>query len=137
MSRKNHLPGLTQVALKKLGHNVREIGVRILPNGDREEFDRVVHVRREDIHVEIIGEIQGAFGAGVIAKLHRYTFPSGVVYDEYLQVAPWHGGPHFFLALRRPSGKFLKTTLWPRSETGMSEDMNNCGAYEDLTHSNS
>ena len=60
-----------------------------------------------------------------------------MVYDEYLQVAPWHGGPHFFLALRRPSGKFLKTTLWPHTETGMSEDMNNLGAYEDLTRSNS
>jgi hypothetical protein len=31
----------------------------------------------------------------------------------------------------------LKTTVWPRSETGMSEDMNNYGARVDLSHSNS
>lgn len=137
MSRQNHLPGLNEAARKKLFNQVREVGVRIHPNGEREEFDRVVHVSREDIHVEIIGQIRGAFGAGIIASLHRYTMPSGWYYDEYVQVAPWASGPHFYIALKDPRRRVLKRTVWPCSETGMSEEYNNYGAREDLSHSNS
>jgi hypothetical protein len=138
MSRSNHLPGLNGAARKKLFFQVREVGTRILPNGHSEEFDRVVDLPRDDVHVEIIGQIQGAFGAGIIGSLHRYTFIyTGRVYEEYVQVAPWHGGPHYFIALKDKRGRVLKTTVWPRSETGMSEDMNNYGARVDLSHSNS
>lgn len=138
MSRSNFIVGLNPTARAKVFDQVQEVGVRIHPNGEREEFDRIVDVPRRDVHVEIIGTIRGAFGAGIIASLHRYTFIyTGRVYEEYVQIAPWRGGPDFFIALKDKRGRVLKTTVWPRSETGMSEDTNNLGAREDLSHSNS
>jgi len=129
--------GLTARAKKIVSMAVREVGVAILPDKTEEPFDRIVE--RPRAVVTVIGAIEKHYyddPSDTVANLHRYTFPSGVVYEEYVQVKPWHGGPCYFIALRRPSGKHLKTSLWSRQDTGMSEDMNNYGLHHDESKRN-
>ncbi|MBS1991968.1 MAG: hypothetical protein JSS86_13185 [Cyanobacteria bacterium SZAS LIN-2] len=131
--RSDQYMGLTARAKKIVGRSirVREIGVTIMPDQSVVKFDRTLDKPLAEITV--IGQIEGHYlePGEHVANLHRYTFPSGVVYEEYVQCKPWHGGPCYFIALRRPSGKFLKTSLWSRKDTGMSEDVNNYGATKD------
>jgi hypothetical protein len=103
---------------------VREVGVTVMPDKSVVPFDREV-----DMPLAVktkVGEIKGAF-ADVAGDLYRYTFASGVAYEEYVQCTPWSGGPMYFIALRRVSrnGKFLKQSLWPSSETQLREENNN------------
>lgn len=132
MSRSNQFIGLNKTAKLIIGTDLRLANVRELPEKSKVRFEHV-DVLKPGIKVEVIDVITGPWleDDEVVANLHRYTFPSGVVYEEYVQVAPWHSGPCYFIALRRPSGKFLKTTLWSTKETGMSEDVNNYGATHD------
>jgi hypothetical protein len=62
-----------------------------------------------------VGTITGAY-VDEVAKLHRYTFPSGRVYEEYVQCSPWCGGPMYYIALRRLDGTPLKLSLWTDEE---------------------
>ena len=126
--------GLTARAKKIVGRiiRVREIGVTIMPDNSVVKFDRTFDKPLAEITV--IGAIEKHYydkPTDTVANLHRYTFPSGVVYEEYVQVKPWHGGPCYFIALRRPSGKHLKTSLWSRKDTLMSEESNNFGLHHD------
>lgn len=131
MSRSDSYHGLTRAAQKIISTDATA-EVRTRPSGSKIVFEQI-HNLKPGVDVTVIGAIKGAYleDDQVVAELHRYRFPSGVVYEEYVQVAPRHHGPCFFIALRRPSGKFLKTTLWDRSETGMSADTNNFGAFND------
>lgn len=134
MSRSDQFMGLNPVALNKVAVRVREVGVRTMPDGEEISFDRHVYLPREDVIVNVIGEIKGlTTPERPIGLLHRYTFPSGVVYEEYVQCTPCHSGHVVYLALRRPSGKVLKTTLWSHRETGLPEQHNNLGAERDLS----
>ena len=60
---------------------------------------------------EIIGKIKGAW-VNVVNDLHRYTLPNGRVYQEYVQLEPWMGGPCYFIALKDKRGRILRRTLW-------------------------
>jgi len=131
MSRSDSYHGLNKVAQKIISTRANA-EVRTRPTGSKIVFEQI-HNIKPGVEVTVIGAIKGRYleDDQSVAELHRYRFPSGVVYEEYVQVAPLHHGPCFFIALRRPSGKFLKTTLWDRRETGMSEEMNNFGATSD------
>lgn len=135
MSRHDLFLGLNEVARKKVSIRVHEVGVRTMPDGTKENFDRVVYLPRPDDIVEVICNIKGRTPpvAGPVGQLHRYTFPSGVVYEEYVQCTPCNHGHDFYLALRRPSGKVLKTTVWSHRQTGLPERHNNYGADRDLS----
>jgi hypothetical protein len=119
--------GLNKWAKKTVGKTitVREVGARIMPDKSVESFDRVVDLPLAQ--VTVTGGIKGVYTeeGTFVANLHRYTFPSGVVYEEYIQCTPWCGGPMYYIALRRPSGKFLKQSLWPSKVTQISGPANN------------
>lgn len=80
---------------------------------------KVVQIDREQevpvALVSVIGHIAGTYKDHV-ANLHRYTMPSGVVYEEYVQETIWCGGPNYYIALRRVGGKPLKQSLWTQKE---------------------
>lgn len=90
----------------------REIGVRLLPDGSTETFDREVSVpvaRRETV-----GAIAGAYGQDM--PLTRYTMPNGRVFTEYVQAAPWSSGPCYFIALRNERGNVVTQSLWRQED---------------------
>jgi hypothetical protein len=146
--------GLNNRAKKIVGKtiHVREVGVTIMPDKSVVPFDR--EIDKPLATVTVIGGIEGAFTeeGECVANLHRYTFPSGVIYQEYVQCVPWCGGPEYYIALRRIKhlrlnlgqgpfktpvfGKPLKSTLWPTRVTHLSEDVNNCGAEQILSGRN-
>lgn len=67
---------------------------------------------------EVIGDIKGAFWPDdVVANLHRYTFPNGDVYEEFLQASPWSSGPCYFIALKEGGdGAVIVDSLWPEEK---------------------
>jgi hypothetical protein len=62
-----------------------------------------------------IGEIEGAF-APVVAELNRYELPGGRVFEEYVQAAPWHSGPCYYIALKDSAGNPVRESLWTRKQ---------------------
>ncbi len=121
--------GLNKWALRTVRKtiHVREVGARIMPDKSVQSFDREVDMPLAE--VTVIGRIKGAYTdeGKYLANLHRYTFPSGVVYEEFVQCTPHCGGPMYFIALRRLSGKPLKQSIWPSKTTGLSEPFNSRG----------
>lgn len=93
--------------------DVREVGIRILPGGAIESFDRQMTV--PVVKVEKVGEIHGAW-KDVVANLHRYTMPNGKVYEEYIQAEPWSSGPCYFIALKNAKGKPVTQSLWSQHD---------------------
>ena len=91
----------------------REVGARILPGGRVEPFDREVYV--PIARIEVIGRIKGAWDDHV-ADLHRYTLPTGRVYEEFVQATPWSSGPCYFIALKDNQGRVLSRSLWTDEE---------------------
>lgn len=92
---------------------VHDIGIRTLPGGRVVKLDywhRVPVARKEKI-----GKIDGAWNPHV-ADLHRYTFPDGRVYEEYVQATPWSGGPCYFIALRDKRKRPVRQSLWTDRE---------------------
>lgn len=105
-----------KLVLKKV--MVREIGTTFLPDGKRVEFDR-----RRPIPVakkQVIGDIKTMNPQLTLAQLHRYTMPDGRVFEEYVQAAPWSGGPCNFIALKFANGvhagKPVSESLWTDEE---------------------
>ena len=92
---------------------VREIGARILPSGEAVPFDRTITVTLAT--VEVVGKITGAWKDHV-ANLHRYTFPDGRVYEEYVQAELWSSGPCYFIALKTKKGTVVTQSLWADDE---------------------
>jgi hypothetical protein len=92
---------------------VREIGIQILPGGVKKSFNRWRRV--PVVRTEHAGVIRGAYKAQV-AKLHRYTLPTGEQYVEYLQAQPWSGGPCYFIALKDKHGNPVPESLWTDEE---------------------
>jgi len=58
-----------------------------------------------------IGLFEGMFETKY--QLHRHELTNGKYADEYLQAAPWHSGPCFFLGLKIVNGLDFK---WSESE---------------------
>jgi hypothetical protein len=121
--RQNHYEGLNKTARKI----VQRCIAATLPEPNSDMEVGVLHPFRglplvPGARVEVCGQIEGAFldEGEHYADLYRYIMPSGVVYEEYIQVGPWASGPHWYLALRRPkSNKCLRTTVWSHKATGM------------------
>lgn len=89
--------------------DVREKVTKTYPNGDVEEFERLVklnEVSRKDSGKKY----SGMFGDEY--TLNRYTLPTGEVYEEYVQAEPWSSGPVFFLALKDGDGNVVEESLW-------------------------
>ncbi len=107
--------GLNPWATRKVSKTmwVREVGVRILPGGRRQPFNRKlpVPVARK----EVIGQIEGAF-TDIVANLYRHTMPNGKAYDEFVQATPWSSGPCYFLALKDSDGNVVPESLWSEDE---------------------
>ncbi len=106
--------GLNKWASKRVNQKMR---VRVV--GSLNIRGKVVQVDREQevtvAVVTVIGAIPGSYKDHV-ADLHRYTLPSGVVYEEFVQETIHCGGPNYFIALRRLSGQPLKQSLWTREQ---------------------
>lgn len=105
-----------KLVLKKV--MVREIGTTILPDGKRVNFDR-----RRPIPAakkQVIGDIKTMNPQLALAQLHRFTMPDGRVFEEFVQAAPWSGGPCYFIALKFGSGpnigKPVAESLWTDEE---------------------
>ncbi|MGH9553291.1 MAG: hypothetical protein ACRD3W_28175, partial [Terriglobales bacterium] len=65
--------------------------------------------------IEVIGSIEGAWDP-VVAELHRHTLSDGSMYEEYVQAAPWSGGPCYFIALKDESGQPVAKSLWSEEQ---------------------
>jgi len=107
--------GLNKWAKNKVlrRERVREIGVRVLPSGQSQRFNRWANVpvsRRQQI-----GIVRGTYRP-FVANLYRYTLPGGEVFEEYIQCTPWSGGPCYFIALKDKRGNPVPESLWTDEE---------------------
>lgn len=91
---------------------VREVGVRLLPGGRTESFDRAVMM--PVAKTEVVGVIPGFYGDDI--PLVRYTMPNGRVFTEYVQAEPWSSGPCYFIALKNERGKVVPQSLWKQED---------------------
>ena len=92
---------------------VREIGVRILPSGKNQRFNRWANVpvsRRQQV-----GIIPGYYKP-FVANLYRYTLPGGEVFEEFIQATMHSGGPCYFIALKDKRGNPVPQSLWTDEE---------------------
>ena len=94
---------------------VREHGVRTFADGTKQRFSR--WRRMPLVRSEHAGIIRGAWNP-MVARLHRYTMPSGEVLTEYVQAEPWCSGPCYFIALMDKHGKPVPESLWTEEEMG-------------------
>jgi len=93
---------------------VRQFGTMVFSDGRRKRFSRWTKV--PVARVRVIGKITGAWNPHV-ADLHRFNMPDGKVYDEYVQVTPWSGGPVYHIALRDVrTGQPVPESLWTDDE---------------------
>jgi len=115
MSRCDQYVGLNAWARRFVTRKVkvREQGLRHFADGTKQSFNRW---RRMPVaRCEHAGIIRGAWKPEV-AKLHRYTMPNGEVYVEFVQAAPWCGGPNYFIALKDKHGQVVHESLWTDEE---------------------
>lgn len=107
--------GLNEWAKKLVSRKIKvhEVGVRTFPDGKRKRFNRWYQMPLA--RVTRIGTIRGAWNPEV-ATLHQYTFPDGRVYREYVQAAPWSGGPCYFIALKDRLGQPVPESIWTDDE---------------------
>jgi hypothetical protein len=104
-------PWASKLVSRKI--KVHEVGVRTFPNGRSKRFNR--WYRMPLARITKIGKIKGAWNDHV-ADLHRYTFPDGRVFVEYVQASPWSGGPCYFIALKDRHGRPVPESLWTDDE---------------------
>lgn len=106
-------PWATKLVKRKI--KVHDVVTRTFPGGKKKRF---AHWHRISVaRVEKISTITGAF-TSVVADLHRYTFPDGRVFEEFVQVTPWSGGPCYFIALKDKTGAPVPNSLWSEEEHG-------------------
>ncbi|HEY9788240.1 MAG TPA: hypothetical protein V6D17_22820 [Candidatus Obscuribacterales bacterium] len=102
-----------KTVLKK--EKVRQFGVNVFSDGRRKRYSRWASV--PVARVQVVGTIKRQLGSGSIAPLHRYYMPGGKVYEEYVQEAPWSGGPVYHIALKDVrTGKPVPESLWTERE---------------------
>jgi hypothetical protein len=95
---------------------VRIEGVMQFSDGRRKRFVRWANVPQA--RIKVIGIVTGAWKPKV-ADLHRYSMPDGRVYEEYVQCAPWSGGPVYHIALKNAkTGLPVAESLWTDEEIG-------------------
>lgn len=101
---------------------------RRYPDG-REEALPPRPVFGSSVSKEVCGVFYGMFEEEY--PLHRYTLPSGEIYEERVQAEPWSSGPCIFLALicaggevwqpqGAPADSWLAQTLWSEAEINSS-----------------
>ncbi|MBX9685673.1 MAG: hypothetical protein K2X27_03160 [Candidatus Obscuribacterales bacterium] len=117
MARSDQYVGLNPWAKRLVNRKVkvREQGVRFFADGSKQSFKR--WARLPDARKEHAGVIRGAY-TPVVAALHRYTMADGRQFFEYLQAAPWYGGPVYYVALKDKNGKPVPESLWTDEEIG-------------------
>lgn len=115
MARSDQYIGLNDWAKRMVTRKVkvREEGIRHFAGGKKQSFNR--WRRMPLVRSEHAGVIRGAYQP-IVAKLHRYTLPNGEVFVEYIQAAPWHSGPCYFIALKDRHGKPVPESLWTDEE---------------------
>ena len=115
MARSDQYIGLNPWAKRMLTRKVkvREEGVRYFADGKKQRFNR--WRRMPLVRTEHAGVIHGAYSP-IVAKLHRYTMQNGEQFVEYVQAAPWYGGPCYFIALMDKHGKPVPESLWTDEE---------------------
>lgn len=115
MARTDHYIGLNDwaTALVSVTQTAREKGVRILPSGEEQPFEREVAIPL--VRVEKAGELHGLC---TWFDLNRYIMPDGTVYEEFLQAQPWSGGPYHYIALKR-----VRTICGRRFESTVKESL--------------
>lgn len=110
---KNH--GLNNWAKDRLDEavTVREVGVRILPSGARENFDRQVEVPAASREARECTQIAGKFPL----CLQTYRLPDGTELHEFVQHTVTYCDANAFLALRRADNEQTVTeSLWQDHE---------------------
>lgn len=107
--------GLNKWAKQRVSETevVREVGVRILPDGRVVNFDRTGAMTLAT--KEVVGHIPGVWKEHV-ADLHRYKMPNGQVFVEFVQAEPWCGGPCYYIALKNKKGQVVRQSLWTQDE---------------------
>lgn len=107
--------GLNKWAKRKVNATkaVREIGAEIASDGTVTPFDRQVRV--PIAQKRRYSKQRGAYRL-FVGDLHRYTLPTGVVLEEYLQQIIWSGGPCYFIALRDSAGQPVPQSLWTKEQ---------------------
>lgn len=92
----------------------RVTGTMTFEDGRRRRFTRWAKI--PIARIETIGKIAGAWKPHV-ADLRRFTMPDGNVYEEYVQVTPWSGGPVYHTALKNAAtGEPVAESLWTDEE---------------------
>lgn len=112
MARFDQYIGLNEWARKTVlrKEKVRQFGVNVFADGRRKRFSRWTNLPAA--RIQVIGIIHGVYTEKV-SDLHRYTMSDGKVYEEFVQVTPWAGGPMYHLALRDVrTGKPVPQSLW-------------------------
>lgn len=72
------------------------------------------------IRYKEVEKIEGAWG-DYVASLHRYIFPDGRIYQEYIQANPRSSDPCYFTALKDyKTGNIIKASLWTDEEIDLS-----------------
>lgn len=105
-------PWATKTVLKR--EKARQTGISTFADGRKRSFTRWTKV--PVARVRIIGTITGVWKPH-IANLRRFEMPDGMVYVEYLQMAPWSGGPVYHTALKNEAtGEPVAESLWTDDE---------------------
>ena len=94
---------------------VRMTGVMTFSDGRKRNFSywgRVPSTKSS----RTIGVVRGAWDP-IVADLKEYTLQDGRVLQEFVQAAPWHGGPNYFIALKdAATGHPVFESLWSDEE---------------------
>jgi hypothetical protein len=115
MSRCDLYLGLNKWAQKLVTRQTR-VASLTLANGETLQLPHPLKIAV--VEKKAIATISGTY-KDEVAKLYRYTFPSGLILEEYLQEKFHCGGPNYFIALRRLNGKPVKKSIWTNEEMGL------------------
>lgn len=87
--------------------------IRVRGDGSVVEFNTSGQDIPDGYSVELVGEIEGAFGPA--GYLRRYVFPNKVL-TEKVQAEPWSSGPCYFVALVDENDQWVEESLWTDKE---------------------
>lgn len=117
MARFDQYIGLNEWATREVRKREKALitGTMEFQDGRRRRFRRWAKVPVVK-STRVIGAIRGAYVSRV-ADLKEYTMPDGRVLQEFVQAAPWCGGPNYFIALKDvKTGLPVQESLWTDDE---------------------